>query len=140
MRHMLATSRIISRQAALVAAALALVVVAALSVIDHTPFPQAEFSVHHHHVASSMGGNDAREELENHVAAHPDMAHCCLDDGAEADCPSVCAAMAGCPMKITLGEGIIVLAATDSGPIWGRPVFHAAISIIPSTPPPKAPV
>lgn len=139
MRHMLATSRIISRQAALVAAVLALVVVAALSIVGHTPLPQAELSAHHH-VASSMGGNDAREELVHHVAAHRDMAHCCHEDGAEADCPSVCAAMAGCPMKITVGEGIIVLAATDSGPIWGRPAFHAAISIIPSTPPPKAPV
>jgi hypothetical protein len=137
---MLATSRIISRQAALVAAVLALVVVAALSIVGHTPFPQAELSAHHHHVASNMEGNDAREEIIHRVAAYPDMAHCCHEDGAAVDCPSVCAAMAGCPMKITLGEGIIVLAATDSDPIWGRPVFHAAISIIPSTPPPKAPV
>lgn len=140
MRHMLATSRIISRRAALVAAVLALVVVAALSIVGHTPFPQAELSAHHHHVASNMEGNDAREDLVNHVAAHPDMAHCCHEDGADADCPSVCAAMAGCPMKITLGEGSIVFAANDAGPICGKPAFHAAISIIPSTPPPKAPV
>jgi hypothetical protein len=140
MRHMLATSRIISRQAALVAAVLALVVAAALSVVDHSPFPHAQLSPHHYHHASGVEGMDAREELVHHVATHPDMAHCCHEDGVNADCPSVCAAMAGCPMQITLGEGIIVFTANDSGPFCGKPVFHAAISISPSTPPPKAPV
>ena len=140
MGHLLAISRVFLTQAALAMAALALVVVAGLSVLDHAPFKHvhAQSSVHHDHDAFAMERDLAHDDVAHHAATHPDVAQCCHDEDAQPDCASICAAMAGCPMQIMPGEGMIDIVTSDTGPISGKAAFHATISVIPSTPPPKA--
>jgi len=139
MGHLLTTSRAILAKAVLLMAALSVMLVVGLSAIDHAPFTQASSPAHAYHDASVIMERDTvRQDFLHHGAAHAYMAHCCNDEPVEPDCGSICAAMAGCPMQIMPGEGMIDMVAHDTGPIAGRQAFHATISIVPSTPPPRA--
>lgn len=139
MGHLLTTSRVILARASLLMAALAVVFVVGVSAIDHAPFTQASSPAHAYHDASVIMERDTvRQDLLHHDAAHPDMAQCCNEEPVEPDCASVCAAMAGCPMQMVPGEGLIDIVMHNTGPISSKPAFHAAISTAPSTPPPKA--
>lgn len=138
MGHVLAKCRIIGAIAVLALAALALVVVAGIPAMNHAPVAQAQTMVdqheHHDHDLTGVPGHGGLHQ----PAIHSDLAHCCHDEDGEPDCASICAAMAGCPMQIMPGEGMIDIVTSDTGPISGKAAFHAAISVIPSTPPPKA--